>query len=138
MMVRIILILLILRKYKVIIVDVEMAFLDGVLEKGEEIYIDCPKGMAHQEDECLLLEKTIYGLAQSARAYSKEFTVVLLEEGFMQSAADPCIYARRDDMGVVYRAMYVDDCPCMGEDKAISITVAKIEKHFKLKIKETL
>jgi hypothetical protein len=28
------------------IVDVEMVFLHGVLEKGEEIYMDCPKGMA--------------------------------------------------------------------------------------------
>ena len=62
MMVRIILILLILQKYKEVIVDVETAFLHGVLKKGEEIYMDCPKGMVHQENKCLLLEKTIYGL----------------------------------------------------------------------------
>jgi hypothetical protein len=91
--VRIILILLILRKYKAIIMDMEMAFLHGVLEKGEEIYMDCPKGMVCQEDECLLLEKTLYGLVPSARAYYKKFMAVLLEEGFMQSAADPCLYA---------------------------------------------
>ncbi len=92
MTVRIILILLILQKYKVVIVDVEMAFLHGVLEKGEKMYMDCPKGMVHQEDKCLLLEKMIYGLVQSARAYYKKFTAVLLEEGFTQSAVDPYLY----------------------------------------------
>ncbi len=38
MTVQIILILLILQMYKAVIVDVEMAFLHGVLEEGEEIY----------------------------------------------------------------------------------------------------
>jgi hypothetical protein len=41
-------------------------------------------------------------------------------------------------MGIIYLAMYVDDCLCMGDDKAISNAVAKIEKHFKVKIEETL
>jgi hypothetical protein len=136
--VRIILILLILRKCKAMIVDVETAFLHEVLEKGEEIYMDCPKGMVRQEDECLLLEKMIHGLVQSARAYYKKFMAVLLEEGFIQSAADPCLYVRRDDMGVIYIAMYVDDCLCVGNDKAIRNAIVKIGKHFKLKIKETL
>jgi hypothetical protein len=35
---QIILILLILQMYKAVIVDVEMAFLHGVLKEGEEIY----------------------------------------------------------------------------------------------------
>ena len=47
------------------LIDVETAFLHGVLGKGEEIYMDCPEGMVHTEDECLLLENTIYGLVQS-------------------------------------------------------------------------
>ena len=64
--VRILLILLILWKYMSMIVDVETVFLHGILGEGEEIYMDCPKGMVHSEDECLLLEKTIYGLVQSS------------------------------------------------------------------------
>jgi hypothetical protein len=41
-------------------------------------------------------------------------------------------------MGVVYLAMYVDDCLCMGDNKAIRNAIAKIGNHFKLKIEETL
>ena len=136
--VRIILILLILRKYKSMIVDVETAFLHGILGKGEEIYMDCPKGMIHSEDECLLLEKTIYGLVQSARAYYKKFTEVMKKEGFTQSAADPCLYVRRDAKGVVYIAMYVDDCLCVGDEEALKDAVEGIGKYFKLKIEESM
>jgi hypothetical protein len=50
--------------------------------------------MIPQEDECLSLEKMIYGLVQSARAYYKRFMAVLLEEEFTQLAADPCLYVR--------------------------------------------
>jgi hypothetical protein len=35
------------------IVNLERAFLHGDLE--EEIYMDCPKGLDHDESECLLL-----------------------------------------------------------------------------------
>jgi hypothetical protein len=94
--------------------------------------------MVHQDDECLLLEKMIYGLVQSARAYYKNFMAVLLEEGFTQSEADPCLYVCQDVMGIVYLAMYIDNCLCVGDDKAIKNAAARIGKNFKLKIEETL
>jgi hypothetical protein len=34
--------------------------------------------------------------------------------------------------------MYIDDWLCVGDDKAIKNAVARIGKHFKLKIQETL
>ncbi len=47
-------------KLKSKIVDVESAFLNGELE--EEIYMECPDGLEHEAEECLLLLKAIYGL----------------------------------------------------------------------------
>jgi hypothetical protein len=62
---RIMLVASILWRLTNVIVDVETAFLHGDLE--EEIYMDCPEGLDHEPDECLLLQKTIYGLVQSAQ-----------------------------------------------------------------------
>jgi hypothetical protein len=76
-------------KYKSKLIDIETAFLHGELEEDEIVFMDCPHGMKHKQDECLRLRKTIYGLVQSARAFFKRFKDVLLELGFEQSSADP-------------------------------------------------
>jgi hypothetical protein len=53
------------------IVDMEIAFLHGDLEDGQEIFMDCPGGIKHEVRECLQLQKTIYGLVQSATRQSR-------------------------------------------------------------------
>jgi hypothetical protein len=49
------------------IVNVETAFLHDELQ--EEIYINIPEGMSYDSKHCILLTKTIYGLAKSAREF---------------------------------------------------------------------
>ena len=53
--VRILLVKLLVEKYDSLIIDIETAFLHGVMGAGEEIYMDCPEGMDAGLDECLLL-----------------------------------------------------------------------------------
>jgi Reverse transcriptase (RNA-dependent DNA polymerase) len=57
------------------IVIVETAFLHGDL--SEEIYMNVPEGLIKEQDHCLLLNKTIYGLFQSARDFHKKLLQVL-------------------------------------------------------------
>ena len=57
------------------IVDIETAFLYGHLD--EEVFMKIPEGlhlyqvMKYAEDECFILEHSIYGLAQAARQLFK-------------------------------------------------------------------
>ena len=111
-------------KLKSKIVDVESAFLNGDLE--EEIYMDCPDGMKHSPEDCLLLLKAIYGLVQSARQFFKKFVSILRKIGFIPSDADPCLMIRRCSLGLVYLAMYIDDCYCNGNEAAINDAIKGI------------
>jgi Reverse transcriptase (RNA-dependent DNA polymerase) len=70
--VRLLIIMQMIFKRKAMIMDVEVAFLNGDLE--EEIYMECPRGMEHEEGECLLLLKALYGLAQAARQFFIKFS----------------------------------------------------------------
>ncbi len=94
------------------IVDVETAFLHGDLEEGQEIYMDCPESLEHEEDECLLLQKTIYGLVQSARQFFKKLVNCLKTFGFIGVAAAPCLLTRMNSQGIVFIRIHVDDCYC--------------------------
>ena len=115
------------KKLKCKIIDFETAFLHGDLE--EDIYMNCPEGMDHTKDECLQLNKTIYGLVQSARQWYKKADECLKHIGFKRSEVDPCLYTMNSDDGVVYLGIYVDDCLCCGSEEAINKVIKKIKNY---------
>jgi hypothetical protein len=74
------------------IVGVETAFLHENLQ--EEIYMNIPKGMSQDDNNCLLLKKTIYGLVQSAREFYNKLLSTLKSMGFTEYKSDPCLLSR--------------------------------------------
>ena len=53
------------------VVDIETAFLYGDLE--EDIYMECPQGMADvKKDDSIILNTYVYGLVQAACQYYKK------------------------------------------------------------------
>jgi hypothetical protein len=81
---RILIVAKLLWKLSAKIVDVVKAFLHGNLE--EEIYIESPEGYGlNREEDCVILDKSIYSLAKTARIYFLKF----MKSG---SLADPQIH----------------------------------------------
>ena len=59
-------------------------------------------------DEILILDKSIYGLVQSARQYHKKAVTILKKIGFEGGEVDPCLYVRESTkLGRVYIALYL-------------------------------
>ena len=113
------------------IIDVETAFLHGDLT--EEIYMDCPEGLEGGSPyKCVKLEKTIYGLVQSARMFFKKLIQKLKDIGFQQSDADPCLLTWNSEYGLCLIAIYVDDCYCVGHKKALDKVEELLQKETKL------
>ena len=71
--------------------------------------MDCPEGLQHEQGECLLLEKTIYGLCQSALAFYRKAKKELGKLGFTPSPIDPCLFMRTNELGTAMIGVYVDD-----------------------------
>jgi len=92
-----------------LVFDVETAFLHGTFHPGKQVYMNCLPGMVHQTDECLLLLKTLYGLIHAARHYFNFFSKILIEIGFQQSPADPCLFLFKNALGIMLVIVYVDD-----------------------------
>ena len=69
---------------------------------------------------------TIYGLVQSARQFWKKLVNGLKNMGFKGGYPDPCLMWRKNDLGMIFIALYVDDCLCIGDKDAI----ASLEKEF--------
>ena len=91
--------------------------------------MDCPEGLEAENDECLHLLKTIYGLVQAARQYFKKFGQGLLNIGFEGGQVDPCLMMKEDNNERIYMGTYVDDNVCVGTQRLINDTIKRLEEH---------
>ena len=92
--------------------DVKTAYLNAPIDC--EIYIEQPEGFdtQSQNSEKLVckLKKSLYGLKQSGRNWNNLLHDYLINENFIQSLADPCLYVRMiDDKQYVIIIVWVDD-----------------------------
>jgi hypothetical protein len=74
---RIIIILQLMWNLTAVIIDVETAFLHGDL--SESIYMLAPKGTNMKPNECVHLDKALYGLVQAAQQFYVKFASILKE-----------------------------------------------------------
>jgi hypothetical protein len=86
--------------------DITCAFLHADLGPDETVYVDMPLGFnaksKNGKRQVLKLNKTLYGLRQSPRAFWKYITEKLETCGLMQSKFDPCLFIGPDVMCIVY------------------------------------
>ncbi len=106
------------RNLKVRHYDVKTAFLNGDIK--EELYMCQPEGYVVPGKEHLVckLNKSLYGLKQSAKAWNTKMNDVLLKQGFVRSEADQCLYVKFENNRYLYVLAYVDDLLIVGTDEA--------------------
>lgn len=87
--------------------DVETAFLNSKVLS--EIYVKQPRGYEDGTDKVCKLEKALYGLRESPRAWYDCFDNFLEKLGFKRSEYDYCLYTMRNGNDAIYLIMFVDD-----------------------------
>ena len=98
------------------LIDVKNAFLHGDLE--EEIYIDVPpRYMANSKDKIVCkLQRTLYGLKQSPRAWFERLNSAMRKYGFQQSNSDHMLFLKHHRGKITALIVYVDDMIITGDD----------------------
>ena len=77
--------------------------------------MELPEGFIDENhpNKVYRLQKSIYGLKQSARCWNSAIDKFLKDNGYTQSDADPCIYSKSADVDgkkyIMLIAVYVDD-----------------------------
>ena len=119
------------------VVDIDNAFLNGDLEY--EIYMKIPEGYDEvinptvDRENCLILQKAIYGLVQAARQFWKKIVDKMQEGGFKLSEADPCMLYKEDENGVCIIIIYIDAMLIIGKEEAIDDAIQVLQCHFQVK-----
>jgi hypothetical protein len=95
-------------------IDFSNAFVQAPLDTP--IYVHLPRGYRHDGDQdvCLKLVKSLYGIAQAPRLWFEHLKAKLERRGFKQSRLDPCLFYS----GSIYLVCYVDDIVMASSDMA--------------------
>ena len=82
--------------------DIKGAFLHGQFEDGKVIYMKVPHGFGKfYPDVVLKLKKCIYRLKQATRAFWCQLLLCMKSMGMTQSTADPSLYHKWGEEGLV-------------------------------------
>ena len=109
--------------------DVKTAFLNGEID--HDIYMAQPEGFIDPErpNHLCKLNRSIYGLKQSARCWNETLDKFLKSRGYRRSNADGCIYIKSKKQNELIKfviiGVYVDDIVPISND----ITMLKEEKE---------
>ena len=114
--------------------DVQNAFLHGVLE--EEVYMKQPPGFENKKCPSFVckLKKAIYGLKQAPRAWYSRLSSKLLDLGFVMSKSDTSLFIYRKGSVEIYMLIYVDDIIVTSSShEAVRVLLQALKQDFALK-----
>jgi len=114
--------------------DVQNAFLHGILE--EEVYMNQPPGYddtSHPSYVCRL-DKALYGLKQAPRAWYARLCQRLVSLGFVPSKADTFLFYYNRGGHSLFVLVYVDDIiVASSSQEATAALLRDLQKDFALK-----
>ncbi|WVZ53157.1 hypothetical protein U9M48_004138 [Paspalum notatum var. saurae] len=133
--VRIILSLAVTQGWSMKQIDIQNAFLHGVLE--EEVYMKQPPGFEDPQKPINFicrLKKAIYGLKQAPKAWYSRLTSKLHDLGFKSSVADTSLLIFKEKGLTIYMLIYVDDIIIVSSsDKATEKLIQELKIDFAVK-----
>ena len=109
--------------------DVKNAFLHGDLK--EEVYMDIPPGYTTSSSTKVVckLQRALYGLKQSPRAWFGRFSLAMKKYGFQQSNLDHTLFLKHQQGKVTALIIYMDDMIVTGDDKKRNFETSRAAKH---------
>ena len=119
------------------VVDIDNAFLNADLE--HEMYMKIPEGYDElisedvDKEDCLIMQKAIYGLVQAARQFWKKIVDKMHEGGFQLSEADPYMLYKEDERGVCIIIIYIHDMLIIDKEEVIDAASRVLQGHFQVK-----
>lgn len=110
----------------VVSIDVYGAFLYPDMK--ELVFVQIPPTVTGGKDVIWKLNKTMYGLDLSPRAYYDHVSAHLLKGGYMRCSTDPCFFWKKQgDVNFLLAVVHVDDFAVAATDVAL---VEELIKHL--------
>jgi hypothetical protein len=131
--IRILLAFSVAKVFKLHQMDVNSAFLNGVLE--EEVYVRQPPGFESEKypHQVYKLRKALYGLKQAPRAWYGRLRGFLFEREFEMRKVDQTLFSLRQGRDILIVQVYVDDIVFGGSSNSLVARFAEdMSREFEM------
>lgn len=103
--------------YKIRFFDVEIAYLNGKLERT--VYMDPPEGLNVEEGKVLHVTGSLYGLPEAGWCWYKKLMMILHKMKLKPCKADPSIFINKRNEKYIEVGIYVVDGVIVGESNEV-------------------
>ena len=118
-------------------VDIKGAYLNGVLNEDEVLYMQHPPGYRSHDaaTRVLRLLKALYGLKQAGRHWYQKLASIFFSLGFKQCSVDQAVYYKviQHKNHLIIVAVHVDDCTIAASTRRlIEDLIEGLRKHVEV------
>ena len=99
---------------------------------SEHVFCSPPEGR-EREGYVMYLQKALYGLKNSAKAWADTFSTFLTKQGYKRSHYDECLWEYKKGKKRLFIVVFVDDCLIIGDDEFIDDFMKNIKKEYKIR-----
>ena len=99
---------------------------------SEEVFCSPPEGR-ERPGYVMYLQKALYGLKNTPRAWFDTFSQFLNNLGYTQSDYDECLYEYKNGNRKIWLIVFVDDILAIGDTEYINDFVKIIGKTYKIR-----
>ena len=115
-------------------IDVKSAYLNAKI--SEEIYLEQPQGFERTGPDgrqmYCRLRKSLYGLKQAGREWNRMLDSWLVDQGFVRSKADHCLYVKTEGERRAFIVIWVDDILYFGDSLLVTSFKDDFSRDFKI------
>ena len=109
--------------------DVETEFLNGKVKL--RVIVKQPEGYEDGIERVCMLNKALYGLRESSRAWYEGLDDYLKSLGFVRSKHDYCLYTFKERDEIIYLIIFVDDLLiCCKNRQNLDSIISMLKERF--------
>ena len=117
---------------QVLLIDISRAYFNAKTDDKDPIYVELPPEANAPPGMCGLLRRHMYGTRRAAEGWQDEYSGTLIQMGFTQGAASPCVFAHKT-RGIIV-SVHGDDFTAAGPKRELDWFEGQMKAHYELTV----
>ena len=118
------------RRTQILLLDISRAYFNARKEEDDPTFVELPREDSQAGVLCARLLRHMYGTRGAADGWQEEYSTTLVELGFIQGLASPCVFRHRTKS--LDCTVHGDDFTTVGAKEDLDWFEGEMAKHYEM------